>query len=294
MGETLITDHAEIDAFKEKALLEGTMSAPATLYHYTSTEVLLKILHTENVWYTHTRYLNDSSEFIHGIELFRDALGSLAQHGIDRQWIELVQSFLRQHANPLLQPFVFSLTENKDQLSQWRGYGDSGYGVSLGIHAASLMNCTTLHLKVVNVVYDDAKKKQIINSVLVGFQNCIKGLMTLGVQVNDIGIVRALALAYFQVAHVHSLRFKRSTWSEEAEWRSVVFAPVADKRISTRVRDKMIVPFIPISLPLFQGNTSEVVFGPKNNFEMQHDAVKDVGLRNGISITTSQSALTLR
>jgi hypothetical protein len=49
-------------------------SIPTTLYHYTTTDGLLGILASEEVWATDIRFLNDTSELVDAIKLFSDEL----------------------------------------------------------------------------------------------------------------------------------------------------------------------------------------------------------------------------
>jgi hypothetical protein len=44
------------------------------LYHYTDQSGLLGILDSKSIWATHIRYLNDASEFIHGINIARQCI----------------------------------------------------------------------------------------------------------------------------------------------------------------------------------------------------------------------------
>ncbi len=55
---------------EEQERTEKTNGAePELLYHYTTQKGLLGILHERCIWATHIRYLNDASEFKHGVEM---------------------------------------------------------------------------------------------------------------------------------------------------------------------------------------------------------------------------------
>ena len=136
---------------------------PEDLYHYTDGGGLLGILDNCTLWATHAAYLNDAEETVYGLENVVRELKRLgrefsippelndneiwppvAQNAVIR-WltlkviIALVQtlakdrvSFLQGYAGP----FVTCLSEQRDQLSQWRGYsGEGGYAIRFDAEA---------------------------------------------------------------------------------------------------------------------------------------------------------------
>ncbi len=136
---------------------------PTDLFHYTTGGGLLGILQSQSLWGTHAAYLNDAQETTYGLDIVLrelDAMGSqpkipkeldqdtlwppAVNHPVFR-WIAtkvmiaLVRqlardrvTFLRQNAGP----FVTCLSEQGDQLSQWRGYsGEAGYAIRFDSNA---------------------------------------------------------------------------------------------------------------------------------------------------------------
>ncbi|MBS4104176.1 DUF2971 domain-containing protein [Tsukamurella paurometabola] len=110
------------------------------LYHYTDIGGLKGILDSRTLWCTHARYLNDSSEYEHGLSEVRRLLLASADF-----WRS---SPSRDHSNPDQDPQTFEgmaqviddaglgsedsvplvtcLSKAPDTLSQWRGYGPRG------------------------------------------------------------------------------------------------------------------------------------------------------------------------
>lgn len=93
------------------------------------------IIESESVWFTDYRHLNDPSELSHGVEVAHDVLTALAERADKR-----VGLFL-QMIGDLLVPknfvgnldfYTASFTERRDDLGQWRAYGDNGHGFALG------------------------------------------------------------------------------------------------------------------------------------------------------------------
>ena len=121
---------------------------PESLYHYTDAAGLLGILDNNSLYATHVAYLNDSQELIYGMQMAVDELAEWlksspkeAMKGWDPAlpgWlisgmvkataialgveVQKRTKILRQNFGP----FVTCLSESRNQLSQWRGYGRGG------------------------------------------------------------------------------------------------------------------------------------------------------------------------
>jgi Protein of unknown function (DUF2971) len=120
----------------------------ADLQHYTTIGGLQGILDSGRLWGTHVAFLNDSQELDYGVgeicnmvEAFSgewaweaeqpDSKDSDHQKFVS-ELIKSVHEFItnnREILKPNLGPFVSCLSTSQDQLSQWRGYGQSGYAI---------------------------------------------------------------------------------------------------------------------------------------------------------------------
>lgn len=116
------------------------------LHHYTTIGGLKGILDSACLWGTHVAFLNDSQELDYGvgvicdmIKAHRDELSEAAkaspksdsaeQVSFVSEMVEAVHNFIvmnKEMLKPNLGPFVSCLSTSADQLSQWRGYGQSG------------------------------------------------------------------------------------------------------------------------------------------------------------------------
>ncbi|MBD3374313.1 hypothetical protein GF406_04690 [candidate division KSB1 bacterium] len=122
------------------------------LYHYTSFEVLQKIIKNKNIHLTNIRYMNDIKEFYSAHEFLKKRIDRLIDEMIrlvkesnsdqyGEQKLDTFKSVLLEKFNPdsLLKKysiFTFCLSENADLLSQWRGYCPN-YGLSIGFNGSS-------------------------------------------------------------------------------------------------------------------------------------------------------------
>jgi|GEM_PF-2470878 len=113
----------------------SSQKPPQHLYHYTTAIGLTGILDTKSVWATHIDYLNDKHELSHAQSVLAEGLRTRAKGGDVKQAERgalqaAAQAVEDNHEDH--EAYVFSLTENGDQLSQWRAYGGAAAGYSIG------------------------------------------------------------------------------------------------------------------------------------------------------------------
>lgn len=114
-----------------------TESAPQTLYHYTTTEGLLGILESEELWATNILFLNDTSELVDAIKLFTAELENNPLK-LDKETGWLHTLILPNLEAAPVDHFAVSFCEDGDLLSQWRAYSAQGSGYSLGFKPTAL------------------------------------------------------------------------------------------------------------------------------------------------------------
>lgn len=128
------------DFFSELSRSFGKV--PDTLYHYTSQSGLIGIIRDNEIWMTHTQYLNDTQEF-------HDAIGFVKAE-INRRISEEADDVAKTVLGEMLQAIDFDeghgsmnvcvccFSEDGDSLSQWRAYGGPASGYSIGFCGAFL------------------------------------------------------------------------------------------------------------------------------------------------------------
>jgi hypothetical protein len=142
------------------------------LAHYTSLDVVEKILKTDEVWFSNPLFMNDLEEvrfgFIHGIRALKecsaikDALKTAARFtrflgALDHY----VNYYEREH---LLDTYVFCLSEQAPEdrdgrLSMWRGYGGNGKGAALVFDTAKLTYLETSPMILAPVQYGSSEER---------------------------------------------------------------------------------------------------------------------------------------
>ena len=139
------------------------------LWHYTTPEGLTGIIESNSLWATDVFYLNDSAEFIHGIDIARkiikQKISSLV--GDEKKRSERFDTDLSfigpNHKRPV---YVCSLSKTKDELSQWRAYCRGG-GFSIGFPRQGLIEAIQgQHFELKECVYDASEQQKIINHLI--------------------------------------------------------------------------------------------------------------------------------
>lgn len=244
------------------------------LFQYTHSSTLKGIVDSGSIWATEHRYLNDLTELKHGMKMFTDQLeGYLLANGMQNSLGRFIQFLRIENENPKFKCFLSSFTEEGDLLSQWRGYGDFGKGLSIGFNAPKIPIDEQSHTSFwCKVEYDDAIKSQKVNEIMHDFIQAWNTIINLNQQ-ESVKQIRNLILAFIQIAVVHSIKFKDKAWKEEKEWRHVTLSfPSHSPPIKIRNRESDLIEFIEI--PMDKSYISSACVGPRSRFFNQENAIK--------------------
>ena len=239
---------------------------PDILYHYTSMASLFSLLNDPNLfpdnkkeeylteqkpvdidayqlnfWASHVDYLNDPSEGKYQMECLKQALRNYEQKNNTEDkshLIEIIYNYVNSSAGV---PFVVSLSENKEDLSMWRAYGDNGKGIILAFDRQKLETHFPLwkikYLNMQDVVnlYKDEDLRTLHDNIE-----------------HDIP-----AILHILYRHKHDI--KHPAYSHEQEWRLSVLEPhiLCDGH---RERNGLIIPYSIISISL--NALKEIIIGP--------------------------------
>ena len=100
-----------------------------TIYHYCSLSSFMAIVESKCMHLSNSFTLNDYTENRIIDSLYPLVKNKLLEMGKKPQEIEHVFTECKLNTYPM---YVACFSKIKDLLSQWRGYGDDGYGVSIG------------------------------------------------------------------------------------------------------------------------------------------------------------------
>lgn len=287
-------DHPILIEFKNKYSLIGEKVTEEALFQYTRSSTILSLLKSNSIWGTSHKNLNDPTELSHGMSFFLERMEDFFKKISPNDFSQFIK-FLEQEAyNPqFIKIFIASFTANKDLLSQWRGYGDYGLGLSIGFAPNDVILDEGRTSFWVKVVYDDAVKRKIVDDILQNLLNHTIPKFRASVLTNSVDkIIEAILLSLLQVSLVNAVRFKDKAWSEEEEWRLIQLnlsgAKRSNKQVHVRNRNHELIEYCNFNFKQSVGNAiKEVVIGPRCNMANQRSSLETVLAGNNIKITNS-------
>jgi hypothetical protein len=133
------------------------------LWHYTTWEGLHGIITNGELWASHVAYLNDTSEFWHGFELFGERLPESERLIKD----EILGDARSRNVSGVRPTYVVSFTEEFDSLAQWRGYAGSSIGFALGFDRTRLQDrAATWEFRLAKCTYAASEKEALLEPLL--------------------------------------------------------------------------------------------------------------------------------
>ena len=223
----LYADLRPEDAFHNKQPL---------LAHYTTTQVLEKILTSNEVWFSNPLFMNNMDEVRFGV-LQGNALvmnsQEIAKACKTEERAQLFKNhfafYFDQFANQhVLDTYVFCLSDhdkndNDGKLSMWRGYGANGNGVAIVFDTAKLNVAENSPLIIANVKYATREARMDwLNNLLSTFANI---LSTADIPNEKLYLA---AHSLFERIKLFALYTKHQGFKEEDEWR-IVYLPERDR-----------------------------------------------------------------
>jgi hypothetical protein len=206
------------------------------LFHYTDLNGFQGIISNHDLWLTHLRYSNDEEEMLHGQRVVSDVIAKdlkVKPNPKKTAFLAAVKQKLAQQVDVYICCFCLE----GDLLSQWRGYGASGSGVSVCIDPKEFEWLTGPDsppgglLRIWKVFYDEDRQRKIIRDLL----KC--GMDQPG-RLEKRAEDTAAAIQFFVPT------FKNKSFDGEQECR-MIFTPATGFQLSPkfRVRGGMLVPY---------------------------------------------------
>lgn len=224
------------------------------IYHYTSTEVLLKILSRAHeslikedfkdkicLRATHAKFLNDPTEYELALSLLEQSLLNYENENPSKTGVS--QVFTKESKLDLIllapgEPFLFSLSEDSDNLSMWQSYGTNGSGVSIGLDKKMLEDYAEV---VSNTLFTRCSYDFDENiSSLTTFWSSIYDKMPLYIE--NRGMDGSDFLKFLRIVR-HCFSIKDKAYKEEREWR-LCKNEAFKENIKYRIRSGLIIPYI--------------------------------------------------
>jgi hypothetical protein len=253
-----------------------------TLYHYTALSGLLGIVGSGELRASDIRYMNDSAELRHTLDLLHHCITRRVVAGVDNP--VLLNQLLdwlshRIVSGPML--FGASFRANGNLLSQWRGYSAHGKGVSLGFNPAHIRECAARQqFQVGKCLYDPAEQRALVEQLVDAVERIArrrvaeKGWQDYR-EWGWYGVFEQIEGELLRIAAI----LKHPSFEEEQEWRIVspVISRSRGKPIHFREGTSMLVPYYAFDLSAAEGRPmrlDHVFLGPTGNIDLSMNSLE--------------------
>ncbi len=276
---------------------------PELLFHYTTAEGLLGMLQSRQLWATNVRFMNDTSEMGHGIDLVREIFKAIEPDVVGRSSIrklafEMARSAIDDmvaDAERFTKHFAVSFCTNGNLLSQWRGYGQLGGGFAVGFtpaglgrYAAEIVPAFTGDSQILapflrRVVYDDQDQRTLIYKWIKFLVETLAALKDSNSMTSQDLWTTGPAGVVARLIYECLVCFKHHGFAEEGEWRLIQQGRIGREdicKVAFRARSGRLVSYAPLT---FDGKTDApanmlpvkaVVYGPTLDSEAAERAVR--------------------
>lgn len=215
--------------------MDNAQSTPP-LYHYTNNSGLVGMFSSQELWFSDIRFLNDSREYKHACDLLAKYIRKCAS--THRQgWIDagctqdkfdgMINNMCKGSTYERVQqnsswegfPFVFSLTQKRDSLNQWRSYG-SGYCIEIDVKSIQ-----SHALRLIKVAYkrdedEDGYLSRVVNDF---FSSNIRKIHPDGGLDQETYYAGIEDIVYKLWSSDFFVKHKDEGFHEEEEWRLVMY-----------------------------------------------------------------------
>jgi Protein of unknown function (DUF2971) len=279
-------------------------SSPDFLYHYTSLGSALKIMESKSVWASEIRYLNDAEEFKYAADKVRSLLNLEVEKATSnslKRLIPLFGSVLDDVFGEAKSPgtCIFSLSEEGDLLSQWRGYCPPEGGIAMGLKATALKQLLAASnsppLCLLRCIYDDVHHEALLKPVLDSLISELdeRVIKAESQEAHDKAIIRAAFIFTVRFVWIASI-IKNGAFKEEKEWRIV--SRCSDEHLKFRAGRSMLIPYYPLSLESDSVSfpISKLIVGPSPHQKLSQNSLTGYLKQQGWDCECSASKVPFR
>lgn len=275
------------------------------------------ILGKNSLWASQIHFLNDTQEFKYSIGIFEKVLAELRKELPEiKGWMQVIGEpsstsdpnlalsiLYGSMKNVLLSlsPFfdkapicVFSLSEEVDLLSQWRGYCPPGGGYSIGFRPQLLNQfLKTQNLYLEPCIYNEIKQEARVKEAVTNTRDILLKNWTGTLKENQKVLETHVAQFFIDFSRIAST-LKHPSFSQESEWR-IISDYIANKNMSFRVRKSMILPYFSISFKDFEPFLiDEIIIGPAPEQSLAESSLRQFILQKKLNISIKTSKIPYR
>lgn len=233
---------------------------PEQVCHYTNADAFLGIIKNKELWASHILFQNDKKEALYSLDLLSESLyenkAAFAKNNID---IQKLLSYIKPLTGQ--QIFTISFSEKRDDLNQWRSYGNSNPSYCIGFDPKQLeklklkQSYNSNYEDKVRVcfskcIYTPNQQKEIIKNIIKDVIEKLKASKMTEESIADELLPDFLTISPF---------FKHPSFEEEQEWR-LVFSSVEKESVNIRYTKSGFVPYI--TLPITVDSIKDIIISP--------------------------------
>ena len=265
------------------------------LFHYTGINSLLSIVNKKSLWLGNVNYMNDSNEIVYAAKILEGLISDLEKSNKDDTLVSKFLFFLRGFLGEVgishFNVFVFSLSEEKNLLSQWRSYTPYGKGVNLHFNKTVINNLIEKNnFKIGKCLYKRHEQRNLLNDFLkrsINFINENRSFFE-GIIFEETNLADLL----FQIFCL----IKDESFSEEKEWRLISsFYPLyRSPEIKYREGASMLIPYLEIKLDSENCLFENVTIGPTTHPGLAMSSLSEFLFYEKACSSVSQSGIPYR
>jgi hypothetical protein len=261
------------------------------LYHYTDLGGVVGIIESQDIWLTNSRYSNDDEEITYGYRIVKEVIEEELSNNnpLNQEFLENLFKLVNEPTDDGIYTCSFCLKDNL--LSQWRGYGANGTGVSLAFDPRKFYDVLGIDspkglMRLWKVFYDEEKQKSIIKKAIDFF-------------VDPAISIDEKTRRTFDAIRFFIPTFKHVGFEEEEECRMIFTPPpVFDVKPRFRVARGMLIPYYTLqdlvteqnSAALYKLPVTSVRIGPSTNRALNRESVRMLLDRNQLTTVTIEDA----
>ncbi|KGC58723.1 hypothetical protein Y024_269 [Burkholderia pseudomallei TSV44] len=195
------------------------------VYRYANASTFLSMLHSQELWFTDLRQMNDWNEYEAGFRIASEIIAC--------DFPELtaaIEAISPDKMDPYFMILICSFGSLGDCLSMWRGYGDNCYGAAIGYDPKKIQdhcmfgryltkrNPISGKVLFLPVIYDDQAYRSMLRQYIQSASNQLKNLSGEDANVHAAVHTRTLKIALMRLCTLYKDHF----FADEREIRGFI------------------------------------------------------------------------
>ena len=260
-----------ISALKTKLGREKTKHTGA-IFHYTSPEGLKGVLESGKIWFSNSRFLNDSSENNYIYTLFPKYPDTYQEELLDENFFKLINKISNSYiVNDYCvidddcwwseDVYIASFSKDKDNLELWNYYTKNQNSIGYNIGFATMpFDFDTDLFRFIHgeVIYDTRRQKEFVKNILLEFNGLYKFYRNALTKNRE--EKRMFVINLISIMELHNIFFKPKAYSGEQEYRCAIY-DINNYKVmqpKTRIVNGLLLPYFEIEFEKELLNTTRI------------------------------------